>query len=289
MPELRQLRAFVAVAEQLNFTRAAEQLHMGQQAVSKSVAQLERELGVELLERTTRDVRLTPAGAALLARGREALRGADDAFEHARQVGRGRSGTIVVATSPVLGDGVRADVVRALREDAPELTVLLSEARPAQLSELLRSRQVECAVVRTWAGGPEVDSAPLRPTPAELCVPDDHPLATARAVSLAQLDGARLLVTNRPGTPFTDLILSRLAAGGASVEPVMARVIGSHLREQLVERDAVALLPCGWHHGDGLVQVPLAEPVTLPLLLLWAAGTQSFAVRRLRERMATSG
>jgi DNA-binding transcriptional LysR family regulator len=68
MPELRQLRAFVAVAQELNFTRAAERLHLGQQAVSKSVRQLERELGVTLLERTTREVRLTPAGAALLAR-----------------------------------------------------------------------------------------------------------------------------------------------------------------------------------------------------------------------------
>ena len=63
MPELRQLRAFVAVAQELNFTRAAERLHLGQQAVSKSVRQLERELGVTLLERTTREVRLTAAGA----------------------------------------------------------------------------------------------------------------------------------------------------------------------------------------------------------------------------------
>ena len=62
MPELGQLRAFVAVAEELNFTRAAPRLFLGQQAVSKSIGQLERELGVMLLERTTREVRLTPAG-----------------------------------------------------------------------------------------------------------------------------------------------------------------------------------------------------------------------------------
>src|SRR5918997_2063160 len=89
VPELRRLRAFVAVAEELNFTRAAERLHLGQQAVSKSVGQLERELGVELLERTTREVRLTSAGTALLAAGRDALVAADTAFERARAVGRG--------------------------------------------------------------------------------------------------------------------------------------------------------------------------------------------------------
>ena len=67
MPELRHLRVFAAVAEQLSFTRAAELLHMTQQTVSRTVSELERELGVTLLERTTREVRLTPAGDALLA------------------------------------------------------------------------------------------------------------------------------------------------------------------------------------------------------------------------------
>lgn len=83
MPELRQLRAFVAVAEELNFTRAAERLFLGQQAVSKSIRQLERELGVVLLERTTHEVRLTAAGAELLRDGRGALKAADTAFERA--------------------------------------------------------------------------------------------------------------------------------------------------------------------------------------------------------------
>src|ERR671911_2509030 len=94
VPDLRQLRAFVAVAEELNFTRAAERLHMAQQAISKSVRQLEAELGVELLERTTREVRLTEAGAALLEAGRDVLRAADAAFARAREVGAGLSGTV---------------------------------------------------------------------------------------------------------------------------------------------------------------------------------------------------
>src|SRR5215218_3008351 len=100
MPELRQLRAFVAVAEELNFTRAAERLHLRQQAVSKSVQQLERELAVELLERTTREVSLTPAGAKLLAAGRDALAATDAAFERARTIGRGLAGTVRVGVSP---------------------------------------------------------------------------------------------------------------------------------------------------------------------------------------------
>src|SRR5512145_2714275 len=100
MPDLRQLRTFVAVAEELNFTRAAERLHLAQQAVSKSVRQLEGQLGVELLERTTREVHLTEAGAALLESGREALAAADAAFSRARDVGLGLSGTVRVGLTP---------------------------------------------------------------------------------------------------------------------------------------------------------------------------------------------
>ena len=83
MPELRHLRAFVAVAETRNFTRAAERLHLAQQAVSKSVSQLERELGVTLLERTTREVRLTAAGRDLAEEGAAILAAADAAFARA--------------------------------------------------------------------------------------------------------------------------------------------------------------------------------------------------------------
>ena len=126
MPELRHLRAFVAVAQELNFTRAAARLHLGQQAVSKTVRQLERELGVTLLERTTREVRLTPAGAALLETAPGVLRAADAAFARAQEVGRGLSGTVRVGVSPAVGPSEREEVVRALREEAPELSVSLA-------------------------------------------------------------------------------------------------------------------------------------------------------------------
>src|SRR3982751_859397 len=102
VPDLRQLRTFVAVAEELNFTRAAERLHLAQQAVSRSVAQLERELGVELLERTTREVALTAAGAALLSDGRDVVASADAAFERASAVGRGTAGTVRIGVTPAV-------------------------------------------------------------------------------------------------------------------------------------------------------------------------------------------
>jgi DNA-binding transcriptional LysR family regulator len=287
VPDLRQLRVFVAVAQERNFTRAAERLHLAQQAVSKSVAQLERELGVELLERTSREVRLTAAGAALLDAGPPALAAADRAFARAREVGRGLEGTVRVGASPAVGSAVLEDVARVLREGAPHLSVSVVEVRPAEIPRLLRDRDVDLVLSRTDRGAPEVQSASLRPTPATLAVPADHPLASAGEVSLAQLDGRRLLAWSAPGTPFTDLLVSRLASAGASVELVESRVTGTPALAQLAEQDAVALMPHGFAAPAGVVEVPIRDDITLPLLVMWAAGPAPAAVQRIRAGMSS--
>jgi len=289
VPDLRQLRTFVALAEELSFTRAAERLFVGQQAVSKSVRQLERELGVELVERTTHDVRLTSAGAALLEVGRPALAAAEAAFAAAREAGRGLTGTIRVGVSPAVSPLDRQEVVDVLRRGAPEVSVSLLEVRPRDVRRLLRARELALVLARTSDDGPDVDSAALRPTPAVLYVPVGHRLAGGEPVALAALDGERLLTWSPRGTAFTDLLLTRLAAAGAQVEPVESRVTGSTGLAELAERDAVALMPAGWPPADDVAQVALADDVTLPLLVLWPTGVPSAAVRRVRESMARAG
>jgi len=288
VPELRQLRAFVAVAEELNFTRAAERLFLGQQAVSKSIRQLERELGVPLLERTTREVRLTPAGAALLEDGRATLRAADAAFTHARTVGGALAGTVRVGVSPAVGLDDRERAVRVLREGAPELSVSLHDVRPGQVAQLLRDRDLDLVIARTAPDAPGLDSAALAPSPVVLCVPAGHRLAGASAAHLADLDGERLLTWSAVGTPFTDLLVARLAAAGAQVTPVRARVTGVAALPDLTEVRAVALTPRGWPVSEGVVQLPVEDDVSLPLLVIWLAGPASPAVRRVRAGMSSA-
>ena len=287
MPELRQLRAFVAVAEELNFTRAAQRLFLGQQAVSKSIRQLERELDTVLLERTTHEVRLTAAGTELLRDGREALKAADAAFERARLVGHAMAGTIQVGVSPAVGPTERAALVRALRSDSPELEVSIRDLRPEQAAEGLRNHEVELALARTAPTTTEVQSASLSPTEAHLYVPATHRLAaSAEPVPLPALDGERLLVWNAPGTPLTDLLISRLAAAGSSVDTVLARVWGmAAALTDLPDLQAVALLPPNWPHDERVIELALAEDLTLPLTLLWPAGTAPAAVNRVRKAM----
>jgi len=283
MPELRHLRVFVAVAEQLSFTRAAEHLHLTQQSVSRTVGELERELGVTLLERTTREVRLTPAGISLLRDGTEAVRAADAAFVRARQIGRGALGRVVVGVSPAIGPLDRDELVRALRPPGSDVSVALHEVRPADLRPMLRSQELDLALTRiSGVDDDTLHSAQLRPTPTLLCVRAGHPLAERASVALRELDGARLLVASPRGTAYTDLLVEAIEASGARVETVEARVTGgAAILTELDHQDVVALMPAGTPPRDGIAVVPV-DGFALPLALLWPAGRPSAAVERLR-------
>jgi hypothetical protein len=179
-------------------------------------------------------------------------------------------------------------LVRVRRAGAPDLRVSSIEVRPGDTTRLLREREVDLVLARTGVDAPELDSAALRPTPAILSVPEGHRLAAVDSVAMADLDGERLLVWSDPGTPFTDMLLARVQAGGARVEPVKAHVTGGLGMTELADSGAVALLPAGTPPSVGVVQVPVADGVTLPLVVLWAAGSLPPAVERIRAGMSTS-
>lgn len=287
MPDLRQLRTFIAVAEQLSFTRAAASLHVQQQTVSKTVSQLERELGVELLERTTHEVRLTAAGEALLDSGAAALQSTEAAFQRAREVGTGELGRVRVGMTPAIGPRDRDEVAEAIRGDGVSASVSLHDVRPGEMKQMLFDRELDLGLLRaTGAEEPGLHRALLRPTPMILCVPEVHRLAGQDKVGLAEIDGERLLVPSPAGTPYTDMLLERIAAIGASVELVEGRVTGGPaILTELGRTWTVALMPLGTAPSQGVVCIEL-EAVTLPLLLVWRAGMPPPSVERLRSLLA---
>jgi DNA-binding transcriptional LysR family regulator len=283
VPELRQLRTFLAVAQELNFTRAAERLHMAQQAVSKSVAQLERELGVELVERTSHEVRLTEAGERLRADAREVVSAADAAFTRARDHGRGLAGSLKVGATPAVGTRVLRDLARALHQDAPELSIALREIRPGEIATALRDGTADVVLSRTARAG-DLHTDTLAPTRAALVVPREHALHDTAA--LRDLDGERLLTWSRPGTPYTDLLVALARDAGARVTPVETTVTGATELFDLPQLQAVAIVPEGWPAGVETRLVALEPPVTLPLLALRQPGPARPAVTRLVELLS---
>jgi DNA-binding transcriptional LysR family regulator len=285
VPELRHLRVFLAVARERNFTRAAEHLHLAQQAVSKSIAQLERELGVELFERTSRDVRPTAAGEALLADAEGVLAAADAAFSRAREHGRGLAGALTVGMTAAVGPGIVDGALAALRRDAPSLSIAMREIRPREVVPMLADRRLDVVLARSTRSEPGIEVVELPPTPAALVVPEGHRLAGQEAVELAAIDGERLMTWSPPGSPYTDLLVELCRRAGAAVTPVETAVTGGTGLVELGALDSVALVPAPWPPVPGGVRIALTGDVTLPLVAIRPAGAASPPAARLIDAL----
>lgn len=188
--ELRHLRYFVAVAEELHFGRAAARLHMAQPPLSQAIRRLEAELGCELLTRTSRSVRLTPAGAAFLGRARRTLRNVEDDVHEARSIGRGETGLLNVG---FVGSAMLTTLPEILRRhlDAhPGVQLRLHESYTSRVVEGLRAGDVDVGIVRDAEPVDELKATTLASEPFVAVLPAGHPLGEAASVSVAALEGA---------------------------------------------------------------------------------------------------
>jgi DNA-binding transcriptional LysR family regulator len=213
-PDLRRLRYFVAVAEERHFGRAATRLHMTTPPLSQRIAELEESLGLQLFERTSRRVTLTPAGERLLEEARAVLRAMDRFTATAGEL----------ATAPAtwtLGycHGSEPAVMRAiaaLHTSRPDVVVRADGLTSLRVLDRVRAGATSVGIVR----GPVPDhaiSTPLARVPVDhVAIPPDHPLASADAVRAADLDGEPVLVVDRAEAPTAhDEIVAYCAAIGA--------------------------------------------------------------------------
>jgi DNA-binding transcriptional LysR family regulator len=216
--DVRHLRYFVAVAEELHFGRAAARLHISAPPLSQRVRELERALGFPLFERTSRSVTLTAAGERLLADARDVLR-AMDRFEGAAAelAARPAAATWTVGYCHGSEDGVMR-TLRAFRVEHPDVTVRPDGLTSLRILDGLRAGRIAAGIVRGPVAEPgRLASVPLARVPVDhLAVPPDHRLAEQAAIAPRDLDGEPVLVVERADAPTAhDDIESYLAAGGA--------------------------------------------------------------------------
>ena len=198
--ELRQLRYFVAVAEELHFGRAAERLHMSQSPLSRAIRELERELGLVLFVRTTRRVELTPAGTALLERARRALAEIDAAVDEARRAAEPDGGVLGVGYTPF----TRLQATRIAEElerQRPELELRLEEdVTPELLRQVAGHELAAAAVMETPAAarrhGVRIDA--LRDEPLLAALPATHDYANADAIPVGAFAAELVLLPREP-------------------------------------------------------------------------------------------
>jgi DNA-binding transcriptional LysR family regulator len=196
---VRRLTYFIAVAEHLNFRRAAEALDTSQPSLSQQIRALEEQIGVQLFERTKKRVQLTTAGAVYLSSVRHLLSEFDACAERAREAQAGLRGTISIGTSGMAMIDHIPRVVRRFRKEFPDVTPALTILRNPDLVGALRAGRIELAFSTDVESDAELATLLLWTLPNRVVLPADHPMADRKTIRLNELQGETLITHPRRG------------------------------------------------------------------------------------------
>jgi len=252
---LARLSCFIAVAEELHFGRAAERLHMTQPPLSRQIQQLEAELGVQLIDRTTRTVTLTPAGVAFLPDARRILQLAEGAAQTVKRVPAGDLGTVVIGFTAASAHAVLPPLLEATRARLPDVKLDLREMVTAAQIEGLVTGELDLGLARPPLKRPGLVSRPLLHEQLVAALPADHPLASlGRQLTLNDLDGQDVVMYSPvQARYFNELLISTFTIAGATPRYVqtvtqvhtMLVLVRSGIGIALVPASAATLHPEG--------------------------------------------
>ncbi|OBA60436.1 hypothetical protein A5647_13440 [Mycobacterium sp. 1100029.7] len=227
--ELRQLEAFVAVATELHFGRAAQKLHMGQPTLSDLIRRLERELGTQLLTRNTRRVALTAAGAELLDRARLVLDDVASAATAVQRLAQGDAGTVQVGIAPPVGSVLAPHLAAALRAEAPEVELSIRRMWLGDLNRAVAEGTVDVAITcGLETDPPEIVRNVFCGELLQVGLRTDHRLAGRDAVALNELADEILGLHSTALFPAWALV-EQQALGAAGVSPPTTELVDSDL------------------------------------------------------------
>lgn len=215
MFELSQLRCFVTVAEELHFGRAAARLHMTQPPLSRQIQLLEHALGVKLLERTSRAVRLTAAGQVFHGDAAAILRQAEQAALMANRVGKGEAGRVTVGFTAVAGYEMIPRLVAGVQQHLPGIDIVLKEMVSKDQLDALAARTIDLGFARPLHADSGLRYHPLSREPLMLAIPASHPYAKRRTIRAADLEREPLVMYSPDeGKYFHELVSGLFAAAG---------------------------------------------------------------------------
>jgi DNA-binding transcriptional LysR family regulator len=282
--ELRQLRTFAAVAQRRSFTRAADDLHIAQQAVSQQIKALERSLGVTLLRRTPRRVELTAEGEVFLADCRRVLAAADRAARRVRAAARGELGTLRLAyTLTTVWDTIPKLLAR-IAEVHPQVKVEAREVFGADIPELLAAERYDLALAPMTSYPSGFRSRTVRREPLHVALSKSDPLARRKHIQLANLADRLFEVWPRDMAPgFYDAVIGTCRTAG--FEPRLdEQATGNTVWGNLARGRGVALINASLAEQlpRGITLVELAPPTaTLTYDAVWHQGELPLIQRSL--------
>lgn len=274
--ELRHIRYFIAVAEELNFGRAAARLHIAQPPLSVQIQALERELGVKLFDRTGRRTSLTREGEVFLLEARQVCDQVSRARRAVNQAASGELGRLRVAGVPYAFMEVLPTVVPKFRQQNPNIVVDLREASTQESLDSLLAGTMDVAYVRQGDPVEGLELEPVRTGTLDLVVPQGHRLARVGSVDIADLACEPFVATSRHISPYYyDQTLSALAAAGITPRTVVEATSIQAQLGYVACGMGVSLVPTSFKSIDTkhVAWVRLQEPiVSTEVAVAWASG-----------------
>ncbi|NHO34127.1 LysR family transcriptional regulator [Acetobacter fallax] len=297
MLQLTQIRCFVAVAEEHHFGRAAARLNMTQPPLSRQIQLLEHELGVELLERTSRSVRLTQAGTVFLPEARRLLRSTEDAILAARRAGRGAQGKIAIGFTPSNSYDFLPRLISALRADYPDVELILEEMITRDQLAALASHRIDIAFVRPPFEAADIRSRRVLAERMVAALPANHPLAARSALTPEDLEGQELIMYSILGSGYFHDLVQRLLVSTNIRPRLVHHLTQIHAVLSMVKTGVgMALIPESASRLDigNVICRPLAfgEDIEAELFMAYRAQDASLAlenVMTIAEKIAKEG
>nr|WP_202417962.1 LysR substrate-binding domain-containing protein [Streptomyces sp. YIM 132580] len=274
--DLHKLEHLVAVAEEGGFTRAAERLHLSQQALSTSIRTLERYVGVQLLDRGHQHVTPTPAGQALIDDARALQAQAHAALERARRIGRGQAGHLRIGHTPAVTAEEVVELLTRARTEEQGIQVHVRQLFPDELRDQLLTGACDVGLSRSMPADTGLTRARIAEHRLRVAVPAGHPLAARPTVALADLRGEPITVWGESGSSaYTDLLIGLCRQAGVEPDTQRNPVQGTPPITAVTATGRIAFVtaPAGPAAGGAAYVVDLDPPVHVPVHALWPAHT----------------
>ena len=283
MIELRHLHYFIAVAEELHFSRAAERLHISQPPLSQQIRSLEDELGVKLFERTKRQVQLTEAGKVFLERSYLVLAQLEQAIEVTQRIGRGEVGRLAIGFVGSATYTVLPDILSVFREQFPAVELRLHELTTVQQIQAMHHKQIDIGIVRSAIIEPGLSTECVLQESLVLALPETHPLSAQTKVSLSALaDESFILFPAKLGPIFHEQIIHTCQQAGFRPKVAQEAVQMQTIVGLVAAGMGIAFVPASMQnfHRSGVIYRPLQEqtPET-GLYLAWRQHDSSPVIR----------
>jgi len=286
---LRHVRAFVVVAEELSFTKAARRLHISQPPLSRQIQQLEREVGAKLFIRRPQRIELTDRGTLLLEEARRLGAIADEFLETAQSVKRRSTGVVRIGMSWGLWSGLNRVRTR-YSKDHPDVEITIEDLclrhDSMTSADAFRRQRIDVAVTRAAVEAPGIDNEPLFDERIVMLAREDHPLARNRSIGLCQLSKETLLMFERKLNPaLYDKVLEMYATAG-----VAPRIV--HTKTSPYQQAGLMLIATGEgifpsisskftqpHSANGVAALTLSDPhAKIPVMISWRGDETSPAI-----------